>query len=172
MQGSRWRVFGAGVLIGILFAAALLGGAAASVQSRGITISIEMAALEAAIRGEMQAALRRELPGMLDQLQAEMPRLVGAEVARRLAAQQVEIGSIAVPVPEPVVREVEQQVAEALRYGIDLGMQEADLDAMADRLGREGASLAAEMLKDGLAGRTFSVQLAPWFRVPVTVEAG
>lgn len=172
MEGSRWRVFCAGLVVGILFAAMLLGGAAASVKRRGITISIEAAALEASIRTELQAALRRELPGMRERLEAEIPRLVGAEVARRLAAQQVEVGGVVVALPESLLQGMEQQVAEALRYSIDLSVQEADLAAMADQLGAEGARLAVTWLKEGLAGRTFSVRLAPWFAVPVTIETG
>lgn len=170
MEGNHRKSFWGGVLTGVTLTAALLGGAVAAVRERGVTVTVDTGELEAAVRQEMETALRRELPEAVEQLQDEVPRRVAAEARRRMASHRVELGGIAVTVPETVIQEVERQVEEAVRSGLDLTVADVELEDVVQRVGEEGSRLVSRELNEALDGRTLSVRLAPWFSIPVTID--
>lgn len=169
MGRARWGAFLAGVLAGLLLMGVFSAGAVRTVERRGVTVTVQTEDLAEALRQEMRTAVRRELPGALESLRAELPRRIGAEAGQRVSAQRVDVAGLSVSVPAPVVQEVQAQVEEAARYGIDLALSEVDTEALGDRLADQGARLVEERLRSGLAGQTFPVQIWPWLTLPVTI---
>jgi hypothetical protein len=163
------RAFVAGVAVGLVLAGATVGGALSVLVKRGIQVPVATDRLAAQVRVEAAAAARRELPGAIAAVRRDLPRRAADEAARRLRETRLEVAGLQVPMPDAVTRQVSARMEEAVRLGIDLAIRDADLDALAGRIGQRAYGLVDERMRESLAGQQFVVKPWPWLSVPVTL---
>jgi hypothetical protein len=161
------RAFAAGVAVGLVLAGATVGGALSVLVKRGLQVPVATDRLAAQVRVEVEAAARRELPGAIATVRRDLPRRAADEAARRLRETRLEVAGLQVPVPEAVTRQVSARMEEAVRLGIDLAIRDADLDALAGRIGQRAYVLVDERMRSSLTGQQFVVKPWPWLSVPV-----
>jgi hypothetical protein len=161
--------FLAGIGLGAAVVVIMAAGALTGLERRGVQVEVETARVAAQVRTAVSGAARQELPGAIAGIRQDLPRRVGEETARRLAETRLEVAGLKVPVPPAATQQVQVRMEEAVRLGIDLAVKDADLDAMADRIGQQAYTLVNDRMKQALDGQTYVVKPWPWLSLPVHV---
>lgn len=161
-------VFLMGMICGVLAVGALASGFLYQMQESGLHVRLQSEEIAQAAQGAVAEAVRRELPAMAARLSRELPDRVAAEVGRRVASTQVEVGSFRVSVPPGAVREVEAVVRESLQGGVEAVLREADLDNLAARLGEEASGQLRKRMGELPPGQV-TLELWPGLKLPVAV---
>lgn len=163
--------FFVGVLLGVLLTTVVVGSMLLNLQQRGLTVRLSTGQVTSQVQAEVRAAVRKELPSVLATVSEQLPRHVAAEAARQLAATSVEVGGFRFPVPPDAVAQVQAGIEVALQRGLSAAALQADLDAMADRVGHHALTLVGQHINESLQQHPLTLELWPGFSLPVVVVA-
>lgn len=161
-----WR----GLLVGAGAVAAALAMGLGYLATAGVTVTVTGDLLVARMGEEVEAAVRRELSGVLRQAQAEWPQRVQEAARSQIAAVRVEVAGLSLELPEAARTQVERAVAEAAQAAVESVAGNLPVDELAERIGARAAALARERLPQVLAEQRIVVEAAPWLRVPVRLQ--
>jgi hypothetical protein len=167
-QGGAFFV---GILLGMLLTAVVVVSALLSLQQRGLTVRLATDQVASQVQEEIRAAVRKELPTVLGAVSEQLPRHVAAQTARQLSTTSVEVGGFRFPVPPDAVAQVQAGIEMAVQQGLRAAALQADLDAVADRVGDQVFPLIAQRLNAALHEHPLSMELWPGFSLPVIVVA-
>lgn len=163
--------FWSGVLIGGLLTAAFFGGSLWHLSRRGLTVSLDTAALAQQIEIQVRDHVRGQLPETLRQVRRDLPPLVAAQVARRFEGDRVQLGPVEVEVPPTVARELEHRLTQALTEAAGHLLDEVDTARVSDRIAREAAQLVHQRLTSVTAAWRPALHPFPWVTIPVHLRA-
>lgn len=163
--------FFVGMLLGMLLTAVVVVSALLGLQQRGLTVRLSTDQVASQVQAEVRAAVRKELPAVLSVVSEQLPRQVAAQTARQLSATSVEVGGFRFPVPPDAVAQVQAGIEVALHQGLSAAALQADLDAVADRVGHQALTLITQRLNATLQENPLTVELWSGFSLPISVVA-
>jgi hypothetical protein len=155
---AKVQPFWAGVLMGTGLSLALGAGLVQGARTQGITVTVDRRWVEEAVTQEVEQAVRRELPSLLRQVEAEAPGKVAGAVSQRLDKLTVDLGWGAVKLPDPLKKQVEGGVTEAVAAGLKAGLQAVPTEQVASRVAGEAPRIV-DRLTDVLGAQRVQVQM-------------
>lgn len=163
------RGFLAGLCAGLTFIVCVTGLALLSLQTKGITVRVRTAQIAAGIGTDLKAHMSRELNLAAAEIQRDLPERVAAAAAARLGAEVVQMGGLAVRIPDGAVQRIRSHLADALRAGMEEALTADALARLAGRLGIRVDQFVAEQLKEVLSDWRPQVQLWPGIMVRLRI---
>lgn len=164
-----YGMFLGGVVLGLLLAALVVWRAMAGLQEHGVVVEIDTEQIAAQVRDQVRQAARAELPTRLEAMRQAVPQQVAQEAGRRVRAMSLDLGGFKVPMPPVAADQIQAGLEDALRAGMGVALRNADVDAIAGKLGDQAYDLVKVRLAQGLNGQRFTVRPWPWFSLPVTL---
>ncbi|HLO01875.1 MAG TPA: hypothetical protein VK191_02045 [Symbiobacteriaceae bacterium] len=166
---AKLQPFWAGLLMGVGLSLALGAGLVQGARTKGITVMVERRWVEEAVAQEVERTIQRELPVLLRQVEQEAPSKVAGAVSQRLDQLTIDLGWGAVKLPEPLKKQVEGGVTEAVSAGLKAGLQAVPTDQIASRVAG-GAPRIVDRLTDVLGAQRLQVKVAG-LSLPLRIHA-
>jgi triphosphoribosyl-dephospho-CoA synthetase len=161
--------FLAGVGAGLLAAASMVAGAVGHVKQEGVTVRVDGPQIIAQVKGEIEAAVAREVNAHLDRVQRDLPGRVAREAAERVRSTPLQLGGMQVQIPPTVAAEVGGRVETAVGQGLQAALSQVDARGLSQRLGEAAAEMVSRHISRTLEQQRLSVQVGPGVTIPIRV---
>lgn len=174
MRNQRSRSgFGAGVAVGIIFCLALVFVLFARYRTDGIMVTVDLEHIAVATRQEIEGQVAQLLPAVLDNMKAQVPRQVAAELSTKLGMASFSLYGITVKLPDESMHDIRQQIEKVVTAELQASLDKLDIEQSAAHWGEQGEALITRSLQRELGGRNLALQpwpAWPWLQLPVVLR--
>jgi len=167
--GER-RTFFLGLASGFMFTLLLFLGGAYLLLERGITVEFNAEELAKTVSQQVETQAKVQLPQFINQAKSELPKAMAEQATLEFSRTNIQFFNVSIKLPETALHAIRTQLEINFRNSLDTTFNGANIEHMAQQVGRTSYALTKESLEKQFNGKTFLVKTYKWVTVPVTVE--
>lgn len=137
---------------------------------QGVTVEFNAEELARTVSQQVEAQAKLQLPRFIDQAKSELPKTMAEQATEEFARTNIQFFNVSIKLPPEALEAIEKQLEINFKSSLDYTLTGANLDGIAQEVGKNSYKLTKDSLEKQFNGKTFLVRTYGWVNIPVTVE--
>lgn len=165
-RSSYWSGFISAVIL-LLF---VFGSVLLLFSVRGVTVYISSEDLAGMVRDRVVTQARQDLPGIIANAKAEIPKIVEEEMRDQLTSDRMEIAGFVFRVPDELMNQLRKNMQDNVERATGEILSGIDTTTVAEQFGESIYQMVRQTLHGELDGSSFHIKVFERFPLRVRVS--